>query len=124
MSKTSEKTYVPFAFPDTAPGSEPNTHMKVEVFYSKGGTSMFSGNSEPRGYWASFTPVRVNDGSVSYLLFAKGGGKVFLAPAARFSAKTFESFVAKVFAKKDELATLAFEGNLIGAAEAAKAAVA
>ncbi|MDR3277970.1 MAG: hypothetical protein LBT12_04285, partial [Oscillospiraceae bacterium] len=67
------------------------THLDVEVYYDKGGASLFSGGVMPRGYRVSVRPVCRKGNSVSFSLFS--GTVKFLMPTHRFSQKQFEKAV-------------------------------
>jgi hypothetical protein len=73
---------------------EPNssaTHLKVEVYYSKGGMNYFTSSNEKRGIYLSVSPVTRRENSESYMGFS--GVKKHLVDMARFSQKTFDNFV-------------------------------
>lgn len=60
--------------------------LRVEVFYSLGGSNYFTGGVMPRGYYVSVTPVNYNDGVETYELFsATAGKKIFIQGATRFN---------------------------------------
>lgn len=67
------------------------THIKVEVYYSKGGMNYFAGTNEPRGIWVSVSPVTRSENSESYIGFS--GTKKHLLDMNRFSQKTLDAFV-------------------------------
>jgi hypothetical protein len=71
------------------------THLKVELYYSKGGMNYFSGRSEQRGVYLSVSPVSVTkgDGYSSETYTAFSGVKKLMYECARFNAKQFESYV-------------------------------
>ncbi len=121
MAKDKRSVRIPAVFPplDGKMGADDSTHVKITVFYHK---------DNRRGYSVSFTPVKVEDGyagtmSEIYLLFDSRGGRTFLAPATRFSAKVFESLAEKVLAKADAMAALVVAGDLPSAAALARDAV-
>lgn len=70
-----------------------NTHLNVSVFYDKGGPNYFSGGSNRRGYYVSVTPVKKENGCVSYTLFT--GVKLFISETSRY---LFEKTYCLVFA--------------------------
>lgn len=91
-----------------------STQIKVDVYYSKGGTSYFSGAVERRGYWLSVLPVEVEDmgtyKSEAFMLFGNKGLRMFLlevkrqspkaeAEAVRLAAEKEAEVVAQVLAK-------------------------
>jgi len=49
--------------------------VEVEIHYSKGGANYFTGGQDPRGIYASVTPITLKDGCVSFIMFS---GKCFL----------------------------------------------
>ena len=69
------------------------THVKVQVYYSKGGMNYFSGTVEKRGIYLSVSPVRVSegDGYVSEEYTAFSGVKELLEECARYNAKRFDA---------------------------------
>ena len=69
-------------------GMKNGTHLDVEVYYSKGGTSYLSGTVSPRGYYLSVTPVTCRSGMVSHTLFS--GARKLLMQTKRFSSKQLE----------------------------------
>lgn len=79
--------------------------LKLEVEYTLGGTSFFTGSHFPRGYEISVKHDRVSDrGFTSMLIDGKGNPTAPIEPAKRFSAKTLERIVNEVRSgKHDEL---------------------
>ncbi len=122
-SLTRYKAYVPReAFVDAfSPGgrkaSADVNAVEVDVFYSKGGLNYFSYKTEPRGYYASVMPVKVEKGdgdrfsSVAFMMMDPRGRKFLLEPAARLNGKRLKVLADKVLAVKDGLAdaTAAFD---------------
>jgi hypothetical protein len=115
MKGYSSKTYVPLplAGPDgpvtVFAQGDPPTHLKVDVHYSKGGMSYFSGNTHPRGYYVSFTPVKLDTSpggfaSESFMMFSGKG--YFVAPAKAANAKKFAAIVAALTPKAADFALL------------------
>lgn len=81
---------------------EPNssaTHLKVEIYYSKGGANYFTGTNEKRGIYLSVSPVTRKENSESYMGFS--GIKKHLVDMARFSQKTFDNFVVTPETEKE-----------------------
>lgn len=77
---------------------EGEKHLKVEIYYSKGGMNYFNYKVEPRGYWLSVSPVEVTrSGSgvtmESYAAFS--GKKVFLLEVKRQSDKAMTQAIEK-----------------------------
>lgn len=79
--------------------------LRLVVSYTKGGTSMFSGGTIPRGYDLSVRHDRVSDqGWASMIIDGKGNPTATLKPAARFSANMLELLAKEVRdGKHDEL---------------------
>lgn len=76
----------------------PIKFIEVRVYYNKGGINYASGNTEPRGYWLSVSPVTIehrNGMEIRGFRFFSGI-KSFIEPAARFSAKKLEQIAATV----------------------------
>jgi len=71
------------------------THLKVEVYYDKGGANYFTGGTETRGIKLSVSPVSRSESNgivvESYTAFT--GFKKHLKDMARFSQKACDSFV-------------------------------
>ncbi|MEI7837318.1 MAG: hypothetical protein WCK05_13035 [Planctomycetota bacterium] len=69
------------------PNRPGKTTLDVELRYDLGGSNMFSGRSEPRGYYLSVSPItRSHDGNwKSYSGFS--GVKQCVQPATRFSKR-------------------------------------
>lgn len=71
-----------------------NKFLKIEVFYSKGGTNYYNSKVEARGYWLSARQVErsasITNGVVmeSFAMFS--GAKMFLMEVKRQSAKSYE----------------------------------
>lgn len=75
------------------------THLKVEVYYSKGGMNYFTGSNEKRGIYLSVSPVTRSERSESYMGFS--GIKKHLVDMARFNQKTFDNFVVSPEIEKE-----------------------
>lgn len=111
MAKDTVTSYAPVT-PDmgvtlATKAGEPATHVKVEVWYSKGGLSYFTYENEPRGYSVSVKAVVLEDGphfkSERFMLFGNGW-KFHLKDATRFNAKTLAKVAGVVMPKAPELA--------------------
>lgn len=98
--------------------NEEGHFLTLEVYYNEGGTSMFSGREQPRGFYLSVTPCEIHDGFRSFVIGR--GLKLFLEKAARFNQKRLAELVTivkahpevkKVIAKvlQDEGKSLAME---------------
>ena len=93
------KLYLPASGQDHAVSV---THLKVSVYYSKGGANYFNYNNEPSAIWCSISPIeRKPDGTQSMMLFS--GGKFQVEPATRLNqkkvAEAFERVKAEIAAK-------------------------
>jgi hypothetical protein len=58
-------------------------YLVTAVSYDVGGTNVFSGTVDPRGYFLNVTPEGRHDRMRSFVLFS--GIRVLILPAARFS---------------------------------------
>lgn len=68
------------------------THLKVELYYSKGGNNVFTYKTERRGYYISVTPVKreMRNNVVLESFVAFTGLKQLLVPVERKSKKKEE----------------------------------
>ena len=85
------------------------THLKVETFYNLGGTNVFNGRNEPRGYYLSVCPVKRQKHdwgitSESYTAFT--GAKILLMEVSRKSAK--REMMADLKAKEMEAGVIEY----------------
>lgn len=83
----------PSQFLEVAKGDA--THLKVEVYYSKGGMNYFTGTNEARGIYLSVSPVKrtfYEGGGSSESYTAFSGVKQHLKDMARFSQKALDDF--------------------------------
>lgn len=71
------------------------THLKVELYYNKGGMNYFTSNNEERGLYLSASPVALSKGdrysTETYSAFS--GTKKLVKPMTRFNQKTLDEFV-------------------------------
>lgn len=71
------------------------THVKVLLYYTKGGMNYFTSKVEARGIYLSVTPVEISGGngytSESYTAFS--GIKQIVLETARYNAKFFDAYV-------------------------------
>jgi hypothetical protein len=70
------------------------THLRCEVYYSKGGYNGFTGKQEQRGYYASVSPVKCEGMFESYTAFT--GCKSCILPCAR-QGKKLEAEAVAIF---------------------------
>lgn len=76
--------------------NNPNvTHLKAEVYYSLGGTNMFTYKNESRGYYMSISPVKREDrgGFIMESYTAFTGLKQLVVPVSRKSQKKMNEAV-------------------------------
>lgn len=83
----------------TLPTTTELKFIELEVYYSLGGTNWFSGRTEKRGYWASATPVTIeNSGGFACRRITIGGSdsgiKTFIEEAGRFNQRRLEALRA------------------------------
>jgi hypothetical protein len=74
------------------------THIRVSISFQKGGINYFNYKEEPKGYWISVSPVRLEKkdyGSFWTTLLSKGF-RHFLEAAPRFNQKKLDSLFTQV----------------------------
>jgi len=90
------------------------THLKVEVYYDKGGANYFTGGTETRGIKLSVSPVSRSESSgivvESYTAFT--GFKKHLKDMARFNQKACDSFVVDANEKKTLIEAVLLQNGL------------
>lgn len=91
------------------------THIKVELYYAKGGWNYFTGNQERRGLYLSVSPVTrtVHEGggvSESYVGFS--GIKQFVLEMKRMNQKTLDNFVIDEKMKKQLIDHVCRKNNI------------
>ena len=66
------------------------THIRIEVYYDKGGYNPFTGGKENRGYYLAVTPIKreIFEGITLESVVCFSGAKLCLKEAARRSEKT------------------------------------
>jgi hypothetical protein len=69
------------------------THLRCEVYYSKGGHNAWTGKQEERGYYASVSPVTCDGTFERYVAFT--GRKSCILPCARQGKKLEAEAIAK-----------------------------
>lgn len=104
--RTDYHHYIPADFPADLGLTNGENALSVTVGYKKGGTNMFSGNDEPRGYEVSLHAVKRENGSTSFLIGGGFGRRFFLAPAPRFDAKKLDAVNAAILPRLPELVAL------------------
>lgn len=113
-------SYIPT---DTLGGD--HTHLKIDIYYDKGGSNVWHGTTEPRGYWLSLGAVTVHEDHITETI-ALGDGfgrRIFLKGAASFSAKRFADVVLMVRTAEAEIARLALVRDYHNVAVVAKEAL-
>jgi len=90
------------------------THLKVEVYYDKGGANYFTGGTETRGIKLSVSPVSRSESNgivvESYTAFT--GFKKHLKDMARFNQKACDSFVVDANEKKTLIEAVLLQNGL------------
>jgi hypothetical protein len=117
----SHVTYTP-----TTVLGDTHTHLKIDIYYSKGGTNVWHGTTEPRGYWLSLGAVEVRENSIIETLSLRSDGfgkRIFLKGAASFSAKRFAEVVMMVRTAEAELVRLALVRDYSNVSKVAKEAL-
>ena len=85
--------------------SDKGTHIKVEVFYTKGGVNYFTGTTERRGIYLSVSPVKLTiyeNGSRSEGYVAFTGTKQFIEELKRYSDKKLNEKAIEYLTTKNE----------------------
>ena len=77
------------------------THLQVSVFYDKGGMNYLSGQTSPRGFYLSVTPVTKENRMVSFTMFT--GMKRLLHQVNRYTDKQFNHALEISQTYEDEL---------------------
>jgi hypothetical protein len=83
-----------------------HTHLEIDVFYGEGGINYFNYKDEPRGYWVSLRPIKMEGRCKSFVMFDDKAFKVFLEPAKRFNANRLNALGALIMQRKDNIARL------------------
>lgn len=105
-------------------------HLKVSVFYDKGGLNYFNYKDEARGYWASVNPITYKvDGPFAVetyhaVMTNAMSFKVFLAPATRLNRRTLKALADKVLPLAETLVAPLAAGDNATVANALKGAAA
>lgn len=83
---------------------EGNTHLKIEVYYHKGGMNYFTYKQEARGYWLSVCPVELAKGNghtmETYTAFS--GSKLLMKEVKRKSDKAYTEAL-QLAAEKEQM---------------------
>jgi hypothetical protein len=95
---------------------EGNNHLKIEVYYNKGGMNYFSGNTDKRGYWLSVIKVEREQSPMGYTtesftVFSGGNRRMFLHEVKRQSDKAYTQAVEIAKGKIDELCEVVLAGS-------------
>lgn len=90
------------------------THIKVELYYTKGGMNYFSGKTDARGLYLSVSPVSISsgDGYTTETYSAYSGVKRHVHEMSRFSQSTLEKYEVDQ-SEIDELVDYVCEKNQI-----------
>ena len=70
------------------------THLKIEVYYNKGGYNAFTGKDEKRGYYVSVSPVEKCGNLESFIAFS--GIKQLLIDVTRKSEKAYNLALSNI----------------------------
>ncbi|GAA1053940.1 hypothetical protein [Dietzia natronolimnaea] len=70
-------------------GEEDALHLYL--YYSKAGTSYFTGKSHPAGYYVSVRPVLLTEYGEQYAVFDDRGRRYLLEEAPRFNRRKLEA---------------------------------
>ncbi len=76
-------------------------HVKMTVYYSKGGYNYFTSETNRRGYYVSITPVTIHFrdsgfmSEESVLMGGDSGGKLLIEETTRFNAKKMPEMVER-----------------------------
>ena len=90
--------------------NERATHLKVEVYYDKGGANYYTGGIESRGIKLSVSPVTRKDSWESYTAFS--GFKKHLKDMARFNQKACDNFVVEANEEKTLIDAVLIQNGL------------
>ena len=88
--------------PGTFPEEPGANHLKLTVFYTKGGLNYFNYKNEPGGYYFSARPVEVDTSGpfktekYTMIVSNKTAFKTLLGGGARFNRKTLDALWAKI----------------------------
>jgi len=75
-----------------------NHFLEIDVYYNLGGMNFFQGQTEPRGFWLSVSPVRKSrvEGNPNLTMthtIPTDGARAFIEEAKRFSQKRLDQLV-------------------------------
>lgn len=73
------------------PTGKEREFIEVEVYYDKGGRNIFSGRSEPRGFWISVSRITKKGFFVKRQLFE--GKRYFILEVKRYSDKSMNKAI-------------------------------
>ncbi len=77
--------------------NQPNCWIEVSVSYNEGGGMTYSGNINARGFYLHLTPAVIEGNSKTTTIEPgyRGGGKIFLEEATRFSQKKLDTLAGR-----------------------------
>jgi hypothetical protein len=87
------------------------THLKVEVYYSKGGMNYFTSTNEARGLYLSVSPVTRSGNWESYTGFS--GIKKHLLSMARFNQKKLDTCIVDEAYEQELIKYVCEKNNII-----------
>jgi hypothetical protein len=84
--------------------SEKATHLKISLYYDKGGMNYFTGGTQKRGLYLSISPVSrsTSDKFVTESYTAFTGTKQLIKELKRFSDKALNEAAVEIFAEGNE----------------------
>jgi hypothetical protein len=87
------------------------THLKVEVYYSKGGMNYFTSTNEARGLYLSVSPVTRSGNWESYTGFS--GIKKHLLSMERFNQKKLDTCIVDEAYEQELIKYVCEKNNII-----------
>jgi len=70
--------------------------VELDVHHTKGGPNYFTGGYTKAGFWFAVTPVKLENGFVSFVIGASKGRRFFMAEVPRFNAKKLEQLTTAI----------------------------
>lgn len=74
--------------------SDDSQPIRVSVYFNEGGLNYFNYKTEPKGYWISAEPVKVENGFETSRPFSHGS-RHFVEETKRYNAKRLEAIFAE-----------------------------
>jgi len=92
---------IDFYYRSAKPLLRDSTHVKISLFYDKGGTNFFTGNANPRGFSVSVSIVERKNSCESFILGS--GYRHCLKETKRYAAKWLPELRDEAIAKGKEI---------------------